>query len=33
MPDAEGIAEMINKIYDIEPKSTSEGAVDGETNN
>jgi LCP family protein required for cell wall assembly len=27
IPDAKGIAEMINKIYSIEPDQTSEGAV------
>lgn len=32
IPDAEGTAEMINKIYSIEPKSTSEGAVNEGTN-
>lgn len=28
IPDAQGIAEMINQIYSIEPDKTSEGAVD-----
>jgi anionic cell wall polymer biosynthesis LytR-Cps2A-Psr (LCP) family protein len=27
IPDAKGIAEMINEIYSIEPESTTEGAV------
>ena len=27
IPDAQGIAEMINQIYSIEPNKTSEGAV------